>query len=100
MKRPRAAEGDECEVAWIASSLDRDHPNRTQHLRIHDVDHVSRLQPVERLLRGRAIQLQAVREPRRKPPEQEIRVGHRRPPATEPVARRPRIGTGALGPDP
>ena len=95
VQRPGAAEGDEREVAWIVAALDRDDPQRPQHLRVHDLDHRRRVEPVERTRGGVPVELEPARELRGQPSEQEIGVGDGRLRPTFPVARRPRLGAGA-----
>ena len=51
MQRPGAAVRDERELARIVPTLDRDDAQRAQHLRVHDLDHRSRIDPGERALR-------------------------------------------------
>ena len=56
--------------------------------------------PLEGALRGGAVELEPAGQPRRQPSEQQVRVGHRRARPASPVAGRPGVGAGALGPDP
>ena len=62
VQRPGAAERDEREIARIVPALDRHDSQRTQHLRVDDVDDRRRIDPVERTLGGRAVELDAARE--------------------------------------
>ena len=101
MQRPGAAERDEREVPRVVAALDRDDAERAQHLGV-------RRPPRRRPDRGR--RAPARRPPRSsssppasrvgQPPEQEVRVGHRRPRAAAPVARRPGSAPALSGPDP
>ena len=47
VQRPRAAERDEGEVAWIEALLHGDDAKRPHHLRVHDLDHSSRIEAGE-----------------------------------------------------
>ncbi len=98
MQRAGAAERDEREVPRIVAALDGDDPERTQHLGVHDLDHVGRIEAFERPLRRLAVELDAAGEPPRQATEQEVRVRDRRPLAAAAVAGGPRRRTGALGP--
>ena len=99
MQRAGAAEGDERELARVVAALDRDEPQRAQHLRVDDLDRLGRVDPVERALGRLAVELEPAGQARGKPAEQEVRVGHRRPRPAPPVAGGPGIGAGALGAD-
>ena len=95
MQRPRAAEGDEREVARIVAALDRDDAQRAQHLGVHDRDDRRRVDLAERTLRRLAIELEAARQLLGQPAEQEVRVRDGRaraaPARSRPArARRPR----------
>ena len=98
MQRPGATKRDEREVARVVAALDGDDPQRAQHLRLDHRDDRSGIDPVERRLRRRAIEHESARQLRRKPPQQQVRVGHRRP-AAAPVTRRPGIRARRLRPD-
>ena len=99
MQRARAAERDECEVARIQPLLDRDDAQRAHHLRVHDVDHTGRVDGSQRPLGGLRVELDPARQGRRQAPEEKIRVGHRGPGTTPPVASGAGIGTRALRAD-
>jgi hypothetical protein len=80
-------------------TFDRDHSQRTQHLRVDDVDDGPRIDSRERALGGSEVELDAACELFWQPAEQEVRVGDRalRPAAS--VTRRARVRAGALRPD-
>ena len=42
MERPRAAKSHQCEIARIIALLDRDHPQRAEHILVDDVDDPAR----------------------------------------------------------
>ncbi len=58
VQRPRAAERDEREVGRIVPALDGDDAQGAQHLGVHDLDHVGRVDAGERLLRRSAVELE------------------------------------------
>ena len=100
MQRAGAAERDEGEVARVVPALDRDDAQRTQHLRVHDRDdraRVDRRRARARRRRGRARRRRRAAPAAR--PSSEVGVGDRRLRAAAPVARRARVGAGALGAD-
>ena len=78
MQRACAAERDERELPRIVPALDRDDSQGTQHFRVHDLDHVGRVEVTEGPLGGVAVELDARRDLLREPAEEEIRIGHRR----------------------
>ena len=98
MQRPRSTEGDEREVARIVATLDGHHAQRTQHLRVDDIDRRLGIDPRERMLRRAAIEHEPARKLGRQPAEQEVRVGDRRP-AARPVTRRAGLRPRTLGAD-
>ena len=99
MQRAGAAERDEREVARIEPLLDRDDAQRAHHLRVHDVDHPGWVDGSQRPLGGLRVELDPARQGRRQAPEEKIRVGHRRPGTTPPVAGGAGIGARALRAD-
>ena len=76
VQRPGAAEGHEREVPGILAPLDRDHPKRAQHLGVDDVHDRRGIEAAERAL-GRVASRESMPpgSVRRKPPEEEVRVG-------------------------
>ena len=95
---PGAAEGDQREVTRVDAALDRDEPERARHLGVGDVDDGaagrSRRAPGRP---RRSVEHDARREAvRGSRPRSEVRVGHRRLRAAAAVARRARLGAGAL----
>src|SRR5215211_7075531 len=99
VKGPRAAERNQREVAWIPTTLDRNDAQRAEHLRVDDADHVGWVEAGQCPLSCGGVELEAVRERRRKPAEQQVRVGDGRPPAATPVTGRAGIGARALWAD-
>ena len=100
MERPRPAEGDERELPRIVPALDRDEPQRAQHLGVHDRDDRGRD-------RSRRAHARPRRDRARRPPassvgqpsEDEVRIRDGRAGPAAAVTRRSGLGTGALGPD-
>ncbi len=99
VQRAGAAEGDEREVPRIVATLDRHDPQRPQHLGVHDVDDVGRVDVPERARRGVAVELEPAREPLREPAEEQVGVGHRRLLSAPAVTGRPGNGACAAGAD-
>ena len=99
MERPGASERDERELARIVPALDGDDPEGMEHLGVHDLDRICRVDAAERPLGRGTVEIEATGERSRQSPEQEIRIGDRRLRAAIAVARRPGHGPGALGTD-
>ncbi len=97
MQGAGAAERDDREVPRVVAALDRDDAQRPKHLGVDDADHRVRVDRPHRTLRGVAIEPQAARELLRQPPEQQVRVGHRRQRASVAIAGRTGKGARALG---
>ena len=107
VQRPRAAERDQREARRIVPALDRNHPQRPRHIRVHHVDHRRRRAPriaPERLRHAAQRPLCPRRIQRNRPaqpllgaqtPQHRVRVGHRRR-LPAPVGGRPRIRARAL----
>ena len=68
MQRARAAERDECELAWIVAALDRDDAQRAEASRVDDVDDTARVDPFERALGGVGVELEPTGESSRSRP--------------------------------
>src|SRR4029078_7712791 len=100
MQRAGAAERDQRELTRIVTSLDRDHADRTEHLRIDRLDHVRGLDADEWPRSRVGVQLEATRQRRWKAAEQKVGVGDRRRRPAAAVTRRTGIGARALRPDP
>ena len=84
-----AAEGDERELARIVAALDRDEPQRAQHLGVHDLDRLGRVDSRRTRARQRSRSSSSPPASRaREPAEQQVRVGHRRPRAARVRSRR------------
>jgi hypothetical protein len=110
VRRPRAAERDECVIARVRPLLDGQDPDGVGRVLVADADHRRRrlhrvepepvAQPRERLLGERRIELDppAEEEFRVEPAEQDVRVGDRRLLAALRVAGGARRGAGALRP--
>ena len=112
MHRPRAAERQERELAWVDAAVDGHDPQRADHLRVCEAhDAGRRLKLIEPELLARApstaaeaasgVELELARQARigRQASEHEIRVGDRRVRASSPVTGGPGIGARGLGPD-
>ncbi len=95
VQRPGASERDEREVARIVAALDRDDAKRPEHFRVHDVDHIGRIDVAERPGGCLPVELQPTGQLRRQPSQQQVRVGYRRRQPAASVARRPRRRPGA-----
>jgi hypothetical protein len=99
VKWSRSSERNEREAAWVDALLHGDEPERSHHLRVHDVDHGPGIEHAERSRRGVPVELDSARQDSRKAPEQEVGIGHRRQLTPMPVADWARIGARAVGPD-
>ncbi len=99
MERPGAAERDEREVARIVTAFHRDDAESTEHLGVHDLDRVLRIDARERLLRSSAVQSEPARQRRRQTAEQEVGVRDGRSRAAVSVAGRAGHRAGALRAD-
>ena len=111
MHRPRAAVGDQREIAQIVATLHRHQTQRAQHRGIGDFDHAAggleqrQTEParerVERDARALAVEANgpAVHARGIEVAQCQIRVGDGRFDAAEPVARGPRLRAGAARPD-
>ena len=99
MQRAGAAEGDEGEFAGVVPALDGDDAQGAEHLSVHDRDRIRRIDAREGALCRLGVELQAARERRRQPPEEQVGIRHGRPRPAAAVAGGTWIGAGALGPN-